>query len=74
MVTYHFLKQFLRGEKKLLKYDELRGTDKIPRFPELSVQSIWNEVKDKPDINVYFPDNCVSKCKLPDRTYMFRVI
>ena len=44
----------------------------VPRFKELSVQSIWTLVKESEELTKYSPDYADNQ--LPDRKYMFSII
>ena len=44
----------------------------VPRFKELSVQSIWTLVKKSEELIKYFPDYADNQ--LPDRGYMFAIL
>ena len=50
-----FVKKWCRGEKFLLKLADLKHVD-APRFHELSVPKIYEEVKDFPGTLAHLPD------------------
>lgn len=45
----------------------------MPDYDELSVKTLWPEVKTEPDLAIYFPDDKEGK-RLPSREYFFNVI
>ena len=52
-----FLRDVLKGDKKLILKKDLCEVDlKIPRFSELSVKNFWNLIKERPELNMFFPD------------------
>jgi hypothetical protein len=59
MLTLKFLRDILSGHKRLLWKEMIRGTARIPRFPEINVKALWEEMRNIEVINVYFPDSCV---------------
>lgn len=73
MVTLKFLRDVFSGRKKLLRKELVKGTSKIPRYPEINVQSLWAEVRMLDDICVYFPDACVLRRQIPDRNFLMTV-
>ena len=44
----------------------------MPRFKELSVQSVWQLVKDVEDLIVFLPD--YSDSQMSDREYMYSIL
>ena len=73
MVTTGFLKKVLSGQKRLLRHAELKPATYVPRFYEINVREIWNEVKGREDIQPYFPDSFVTMKRVPERPYLFAV-
>lgn len=73
MLTMDFLKSVLIGDKNLLFVKETYQVDKIPRYPEIHVPTLWNDLKADQKIVKYFPDSFVTKKRIPDRTFMMTV-
>ena len=68
------MKQVQLGQKYLFKKDEILAcpdVNNIPKFPEISVKNIWQEIKNDNYASKYFPD--LPKNTLPDRAYFFPV-
>ena len=68
-----FLKGVLSGEKKLLKIQEAKAIPKIPKYGEIDVHKLWNEIKVDESVSVYFLDAYLQEKYVPDRTYFFTV-
>ena len=45
---------------------------KVPKYPELKVESVWNIVKTDSEINSYFPD--YEQDQYPERDYLFAIL
>jgi hypothetical protein len=73
MCTLAFLKDVLKGSKKLLKNNAVAGIPKIPKIPEVNAQLIWNDIKNDQLVAVYFPDAYIHGNRTPDRNFMFTV-
>jgi len=74
MLTMDFLKDVLSGKKSLLKVSQLKEVDKIPRYPEIHVPTLWADLKTDEQIKKYFPDSFIYKSRIPQRDYMFSVL
>ena len=74
MITNAFLKDFLAGNKQMLKKKDTRDQKHIPKYPELHVPSLWNEVKNLKNIAIYFPDSFIYQKRIPNREYLFNVL
>ena len=70
--TFTFLKQFLAGDKKLLKMKE-RKTMNMHRYEELKVKEILKQARAIPELNIYLP-NEQGKGRLVSRTYLYSVL
>jgi hypothetical protein len=55
MVTSSYLKQILKGEKRLLKMSEVRHCNPS-RYDEISVLELYTPCLKMPDMALYFPD------------------
>ena len=44
----------------------------VPKYPELSVSTVWKYIKENDELMAYFPD--YPDAQLPERDYMFAVI
>jgi hypothetical protein len=73
MCTLTFIKEVLKGEKKLLKMHDIAGIPKIPKIPEINASAIWNDIKQDKTIRLYFPNSYVNSNRTPDRSFMFTV-
>lgn len=73
MSTLCFLREVLRGTKKLMKVSDLTGIPKIPRIPEINARLLWEEIKEEAQITIYFPSVYLIGSRIPDRNYMFNV-
>ena len=56
MMNRDFLRQVLKGEKRLLPLKDLR-TIVVPKFDELAVVKLFPLMKNNPEFMAYFPDN-----------------
>jgi hypothetical protein len=74
MCTLVFLKDVLRGHKKLLLNLDTVGIPDIPRVREINSTVIWNDIKQDATIKKYFPDIYIATNRVPQREYMFKVI
>ena len=72
MMNKDFLKQIFADEKKLLKLSELRVVN-VPKYDELSVKNVFQNLKEDKEFMQYFPD-VFPKGREPDRTYVFNVL
>ena len=70
--TMKFMRQVLKGDKKLLKSSEV-GNISVPRFREISVANLYDVVKDVPAIMMHLPDRIDGK-KEPPREFCYRVV
>ena len=55
IATLPFLKNVLAGRKKLLKIDSNTIFPHIPKIPELKTYNVWQQIKNLPDVQLYFP-------------------
>ena len=67
-----FLRQVLKGEKKLLKVNECRFIN-VPKFDELGVNHIFPKFKADELVMQYLQD-AYAKNRYPDRTYFYTVL
>ena len=67
-----FLRQVLKGEKKLLKVSECRFVN-VPKFDELGVNHIFPKFKADAEVMQYLQD-AYAKGRFPDRTYFYTVL
>jgi hypothetical protein len=49
-----FIKEVLVDKKKLIPRSQLRPIV-VPNYDELSVKSLWNDVKEDAELSVFFP-------------------
>ena len=75
-----FLRSIIAGEKKVnLKsaspivflYNDVRMIP-VPKYSELSIAKLWPNIKEVPELNIYFPD--LKENELPERKYTWSVI
>ena len=52
---------------------QIVGIPDIPRIREINCSIIWEDIKEDPVINAYFPDIFVQTIRVPNREYMFNV-
>ena len=71
--TLSFLKQFLKGKKKLLRNKEINMIPKIPRIKEIEVRTIWEDIRNEESVAEYFPDSMVLGKRLHFCSYLFTV-
>ena len=71
MFTKDWIKQILKGEKKLMKMAELRGIN-VTKYDELSVKRLYDELLELEFMAPYFPDK-YPKGRVCDRDYMFNI-
>ena len=72
MVTYPFLKMILKGDKKLLKTNEVRICNP-PRYDEISVARLYDTCVKLPGMLDYFPD-VYPKGRQCSREYFFSIL
>jgi len=73
MSPKHFLGQILCKKKKvLLKKDVPVLT--APKWPELCTADIWAKMQNDAQVMCYFPREHRPGQKLPDRTFMWKVL
>lgn len=65
------LRHVLEGKKKLLPLIQAQSIPKIPRFAEINISKLWNEIKEDPMFGQFFPDAYLVTKKVPDRTFFF---
>jgi len=51
-----FVRKYLKGEKHLLTKAELKECKDMPRFDELSVDKVYDLVKEDKEVLSYLPD------------------
>ena len=73
MCTLTFMREVLRGEKKLLLASATTGIPDIPRIREINAAVIWADIKGDDIIRIYFPEIFVTTNRTPNRDYMFKV-
>jgi len=73
MLTNHFLKDVLSGQKSLLKGNEVKKQTYVPRYAELHLPTLWSEVKQLPNVARYFPNSFITHKRIPNREYLFTV-
>ena len=73
-MNMQFLKKFLVGKKRLLKIGNQTIFPDVPVIDELKAGPVWAQLKQDPEICLYFPD-CVIKdsARTPPRRYMFHI-
>lgn len=54
LVTKEYLKAILKDEKQLLRVSEVRMIN-VPKYDELSVRNLWEEVMQDDELRKYFP-------------------
>lgn len=73
MCSILFFRDVLKRERKLLKVSEAQSIPNIPKYPEINVKSLWNEIKEDKNFQAYFPKSMLQSQVIPDRTYFFTV-
>ena len=71
-INKDFLRQVLKGEKKLLKVSECKFVN-VPKFDELGVNNIFPKFKQDASVMVYLQDE-YARNRFPDRTYFYTVL
>ena len=71
-VNKDFIKQVLADQKTLLHESEVRQII-VPKYEELSVKNLQNEMLRDPKVNVYFPDQVEGHSHI-DRAYFFNIV
>ena len=46
----------------------------VPKFPELSVKSMFEEAMREPEVSKYLPDFEMNSKKFPERNFFFAVL
>ena len=72
MMTAPFLKQILKGEKKLLKAKDVVNCNP-PKYDEISVFNLYDKCLKMPKMAQYFPDK-YAKGRICDRKYFFAIL
>lgn len=72
MVTFPFLKQVFKGEKKLMKVGDVNICNPA-RYDEISVSNLYNDCIKLPDMADYFPDK-YPKGRTCSREYFFSIL
>ena len=67
-----FLKSVFAGKKKLMPVSQVRPVN-VPKYDELSVTALYQDVMAQASLSVFFPD-IISEKHLPDRDYFFTII
>lgn len=69
-----FLQEILAGGKYIFWSWQVT-TMKVPQWPEFSIASMWEQVKDLPEVKLYVPDtwSCEGHRK-PEKKYLFALI
>ena len=60
-----FFQKLLKGEKKLLKAQNVLWVENVPNWPEFSSKQLWLKAKLNHSVALYFPD--FSDSRLPQR-------
>ena len=68
-----YLRGVLQGQKKLFRLNEIKIMDNIPRYPEIDLSNIWENVKQNDKIQLFFPDTYLNQKKPPYRTFLLTV-
>ena len=71
MITKDFLKDVLKGDKKLLKMNQVNFCNP-PSFDEISVTRLYDEVVARPGMALYFPSK-YAKGRQCCKAYMYNV-
>ena len=58
--------------KRLLKFQELKPIYYVPKYQELNVKTLWNQVRKLPAVRRYFPE--FTEKGFPSRKYFFNVL
>ena len=72
MLNKDYLRLVFAEEKSLLKLSDVKWIN-VPRFDELSVESLEKQFKDDAKFQRFLP-NRLPKGRQPDRTYYFNVL
>ena len=71
MLTKDMIKQVIAGQKKLLKLSNVKFIS-APKYDEISVKNLYNNLLELEGMKKYFPDR-YSKGRQCDREYMFNI-
>lgn len=71
-ITWRYIQQVLRKEKKLIKVQALKIGVELPRIREFSVCRLWPQLRNDGRILEYFPD--YKEQKFPKRDYFFKIL
>lgn len=72
IISYKFLAQVLRGEKQLLRLQEVKLSICPPRVKGLSVRELWPELSQNPHFRSFFPD--MNENRFPPRRFFFQIL
>jgi len=72
MMTTEWLKQILKGDKKLFKMSEVRACNP-PHYDEISVAQLYEPCLKMEGMAVYFPDK-YPKGRICSRDYFFTIL
>lgn len=71
-ITWPFILQVLKGEKKLLKAKELKFSGCLPKLSQLQLKKIWPSVIKDKELLQYMPD--VDEDRIPPRNFFFQIM
>ena len=71
-ITWPYIAQVLKGEKLLIKQNQVKINIIPPKIKDLTVKNIWNMLREDLDLLRYFPDSCIED--EPPRAYFFSVV
>lgn len=73
MCTLTFLKDVIRGTKRLLKLTETAVIPQIPRLAEIDIKLLWYTIRKDKKMAEFFPEIYVRGKSAPNREYFFTV-
>lgn len=71
-ITWRFIQQILRKEKRLVRVREVKIGVELPRIRQFSVTRLWPQLQNDGRILDYFPD--YKPGKFPRRDFFFKII
>jgi hypothetical protein len=71
-ITWPYMIKVIKGEKVLVKSNEITLTARLPRFEQLSMKRVWPMFSGEEEIRKYMP--LLNDTNLPPRKFFFEIL
>jgi hypothetical protein len=71
-ITWPYMIKVIKGEKVLVKSNEITLTTQLPRFEQLSMKRVWPMFSEHEEVRKYMP--ILSDTNLPPRQFFFQIL